>query len=296
LPAALRGTLPDGTPVEVHLSTELPTGLWLVELRTPTAPASRPDRSDHTGSTLRLPGGASLDVLARFRGSHRLWLALVHTPSPTVAEYLGRFGRPIRYRHVTRDWPIADYQTVFASEPGSAEMPSAARPFTPEVVTRLVARGIGVAPLVLHTGVSSLEGDELPYPERYRVGPSTADQVNDARRRGGRIVAAGTTVVRALESAAAADGAVRARDGWTELVVSPERAVRVVDGLLTGWHEPEATHLWMLEAIAGLPALDRAYRAALEAGYRWHEFGDTHLILPGPSRRRSGRRRAARAD
>jgi len=284
VPASIDGTAPTGEPVEVHLSTELPTGIWLVELRTPDSPASRPGRGDHTGTTLTLAGGATLDVLARLRGSHRLWLGVMHTPGATVLEHLERFGRPIRYRHVPRDWPISAYQTVFAAEPGSAEMPSAARPFTPELVTRLVARGIGVAPIVLHTGVSSLEGDEMPYPERYRVDPATAGRVNDARRRGGRIIAAGTTVVRALESAAATDGTVEPSDGWTDLVIRPERAIRVVDGLLTGWHEPEATHLWMLEAIAGLPALDLAYRAALEAGYEWHEFGDTHLILPDPVR------------
>jgi S-adenosylmethionine:tRNA ribosyltransferase-isomerase len=282
LPASIHATTPSGSTIEVHLSTELPTGLWLVELRTPAEPASRPDPSDHAGETLTLPGGGRIEVLARFHGSHRLWLATIHHAEPTIADYLRQHGRPIRYRHVTHDWPVSAYQTVFADELGSAEMPSASRPFTAELVTRLVAKGVDLARVVLHTGVSSLEGDELPYPERFRIDAATAARVNETRRRGGRIVAGGTTVVRALESAVTADGTVVARDGWTDVVVSPEHGVRVVDGLLTGWHEPEATHLWMLEAIAGRPALDRAYRAALAEGYEWHEFGDTHLILPEP--------------
>jgi S-adenosylmethionine:tRNA ribosyltransferase-isomerase len=172
------------------------------------------------------------------------------------------------------------YQNVYVTEPGSAEMPSAGRPFTPEVVTRLVAKGVGVAPVVLHTGVASLEADELPYPERVRVPAPTAERVNAVRRSGRRVVAVGTTVVRALESAVGPDGRLRPVDGWTDLVVTPERGVRAVDGLLTGWHEPASSHLLLLEAVAGRPLLEASYAASLEAGYRWHEFGDVHLILP----------------
>jgi S-adenosylmethionine:tRNA ribosyltransferase-isomerase len=158
-------------------------------------------------------------------------------------------------------------------------MPSAGRPFTPELITRLVAKGIGVTPLVLHTGVASLESDELPYPERTRVPASTAARVNATHAAGGRVVAVGTTVVRALESAVAADGQVAPFDGWTDLVITPERGVHAVDGLITGWHEPEASHLLMLEAVGGRELLERSYAASLAEGYLWHEFGDTHLIL-----------------
>jgi S-adenosylmethionine:tRNA ribosyltransferase-isomerase len=169
---------------------------------------------------------------------------------------------------------------VYANEPGSAEMPSAGRPFTPEVITRLVAKGVGVSPIVLHTGVASLEADELPYPERVRVPSSTADRVNATRAAGGRVVAVGTTVVRALESAAADGDVVQPYDGWTDVVITPERGVHVVGGLLTGWHEPEASHLMMLEAVAGDDLLRRSYDAGLAEGYRWHEFGDTLLLKP----------------
>jgi S-adenosylmethionine:tRNA ribosyltransferase-isomerase len=194
--------------------------------------------------------------------------------------YLGRYGRPIRYGHVPRDWPIDAYQTVYATEPGSVEMPSAGRPLTAEILTQLVARGVGVTPIVLHAGVSSLEDHEAPPPEEYRVPAETASRVNATHAAGGRVVAVGTTVVRALETVADERGIAHPGQGWTETVITPERGVRVIDGLLTGWHEPHASHLLILEAIAGRPMLEDAYRAALDRGYLWHEFGDLHLILP----------------
>jgi S-adenosylmethionine:tRNA ribosyltransferase-isomerase len=147
-------------------------------------------------------------------------------------------------------------------------------------VASLVARGVLIAPITLHTGVSSLEGGEAPYPERYRVPEATARVVNAVRTWGGRVVAVGTTVVRALETVAAPDGSVGAGRGWTELVVTPARGLRAIDGLLTGWHEPESSHLMLLEAAAGPELLARSYTAARAHGYRWHEFGDSHLILP----------------
>ncbi len=218
-------------------------------------------------------------MLEPYGAAGRLWVAALDLPVP-VLTWLAVHGRPIRYGYVERPWPISAYQNVYATEPGSAEMPSAGRPFTPEVITRLVAKGVGVTPIVLHTGVASLEADELPYPERVRVPAATAERVNATRSAGGRVVAVGTTVVRALESAAGVDGVVRPYDGWTDLVVTPERGVRVVGGLLTGWHEPEASHLLMLEAVAGDDLLRRSYDAGLAEGYRWHEFGDVHLLLP----------------
>jgi S-adenosylmethionine:tRNA ribosyltransferase-isomerase len=289
LPAAVDGVSDAGEPFAVHFSTALPSGLWLVELRDPDPAGSRPHPGPVAGRRVDLPGGAALDLIARWHDSRRLWLAVFQPPTTgpaTVAAWLGGHGRPIRYRHVPRDWPLAAYQTAFAVDPGSAEMPSAARALTPEVVTRIVARGIGITPVTLHTGVSSLEGHEAPYPERVRVPAVTAERVNATRAPGpdgrpaGRVVAVGTTVVRALEAATGVDGVVGPLDRWTDVVITPERGVRAVDGLLTGWHEPEASHLLMLEAVAGRPALAAAYRAAVDAGYRWHEFGDAHLILP----------------
>jgi len=279
LPASLEAMRPDGTEVELHLSTPLPAGLWVVELRSPAQPGTLPFRTDVTGETLTLPGGGRVELLARYPRSGRLWVSVLHLPA-SVENYLGVHGRPIRYGHVNRDWPLAAYQTVYANEPGSAEMPSAGRAFTTDLITALVARGIGVAPIVLHAGVGSLETGELPTPEPFRVPATTAAQVNAARANGGRVIAVGTTVVRALETVGDASGVAHPGEGWTEVIITAERGVRVVDGLLTGWHEPAASHLLMLEAVAGRQMLDDAYRAALAGGYLWHEFGDLHLLLP----------------
>jgi S-adenosylmethionine:tRNA ribosyltransferase-isomerase len=279
LAAALDALGEDGTPLVVHLSQRLPAGLWLVELRRPNGRATEPWFEEPPGQTLQLIGGGEIRLATRFESSRRLWVATLDLPAP-ILTYLAVHGRPIRYGYVTRDWPLDTYQNVYAREPGSAEMPSAGRPFTPELVTRLVAKGIDVTPLVLHTGVSSLEANEHPYPEWYRVSPATASRINDVRRHGNRIIAIGTTVVRALESVVDRERVVHAGEGWTDVVVTPQRGANAVDGLLTGWHEPEASHLQMLEAIAGRDLLDVSYAAASAEGYLWHEFGDVHLILP----------------
>lgn len=282
IPAALTGQLPDGSPAVVHLSGELPGGLWLVEIRRPTAHASEPWPLAEPVE-LALAEGGRLRLLASFPGSWRLWLATLDLPEP-LPQYLRRRGRAIRYGHVTHEWPITAYQTVFARTPGSAEMPSASRPFTHELVTDLVVRGVEFAPVVLHTGVSSLEGGELPYPERYDVPAATARRIAAVRRDGGRVVAVGTTAVRAVAAVTDDRGQVHPGVGWTDVVVSPEHPVPSLDGLVTGWHEPESTHLMMLESFAGHDVLDAAYRAALDHGYLWHEFGDSHLILEDRAR------------
>jgi S-adenosylmethionine:tRNA ribosyltransferase-isomerase len=273
LPAAVRAP----GDLAVHFSTPLPDGAWLVELRKVADGATVPYGGGMAGMVLDLPGGARLVLSARVTG--RLWRARLST---AVIPYLLRHGKPIRYSYVPESWPIEAYQTIFATRPGSAEMPSASRPFTPEIVTRLVTRGVTMALITLDTGVSSLEGDEPPYPEHYDVPPQTARLVNLTRRSGGRVIAAGTTVVRALETAASDTGrhGVTAGAGWTELVVSPGNPLRAVDGLLTGFHEPRSSHLLMLETFAGPDLLRRCYDAAIEQGYLWHEFGDVHLLLP----------------
>ena len=266
-------TLPASLPadgLELRLSTRVGPNRWLVEIRS----GGERFRGSREGDRVALPEGRSAELLAPHAGG-RLWLARVEIDDA----YLRRHGSPIRYGYVPRAWPLEAYQTVFGLEPGSAEMPSAGRPFTTELVTELVARGVLVAPLTLHTGVSSPERGEVPYPERYRVPAATARLVNAVRDWGGRVIAIGTTVVRALETAAAPDGRVDAREGWSSHVVTPEVGVRAVDGLLTGWHEPESSHLQMLEAVAGTELLERSYCAARAHGYLWHEFGDVHLIL-----------------
>jgi S-adenosylmethionine:tRNA ribosyltransferase-isomerase len=276
LPAALPGRLADGTAITLHLSTPEPGGeRWVVELRRDGARF----RAARAGDVVGLPAGGVARLHARFLAANRLWLAELELPAPLLA-YLHEHGDPIRYAHQREARPLADHQTVFARVPGSAEMPSAGRPFTERLLDALAARGVGVAPVVLHTGVSSQERGERPYPERYAVSATTAARVNAARRAGGRVIAVGTTVTRALETVAAPDGTVAAGAGWTALTITPERGVRAVDGLITGWHEPDASHLLLLEAVAGRALVERCYAAALALRYRWHEFGDTHLLLP----------------
>jgi S-adenosylmethionine:tRNA ribosyltransferase-isomerase len=273
LPAAV--SVPGG-PLSVHFSTEAPgqRGAWLVELRTAAGKATAPYPDGRPGQRYPLPGGATLMLREEYsRG--RLWLSTVDTP---VRPLLHRYGSPIRYGYVPRPWPLSAYQTVFATRPGSAEMPSAGRPFTDRMVTRLVCAGVAIAPVLLHTGVASPEAHERPYPERFSVGPVAARLVNQARAAGGRIIAVGTTAVRAVESAVGPDGTVVPAAGWTDLVVTAASGIRAVDGLLTGFHEPRASHLDLLAAIAGMPLLERCYAAAAGSGYLWHEFGDVHLL------------------
>src|SRR5581483_1139278 len=151
--------------------------------------------------------------------------------------------------------------------------------FTPELITRLVARGIIIAPLLLHTGVASLEQHEPPYEEFYRVPSETARLVNQTKAAGKRVIAVGTTVIRALETVTDTDGITHPGEGWTRVIVTPERGIRSVHALLTGLHEPQASHLLMLEALAQPEHLKKAYREALQQGYLWHEFGDLHLLV-----------------
>jgi S-adenosylmethionine:tRNA ribosyltransferase-isomerase len=285
-------TLPAAVPsydrsVVVHFSTDLGAGRWVVEVREPCGLGTRPHPVDH-GQVIALAGGA----VVRLRQPHspvasgaaRLWEADLVTPVPLSAWLAGE-GRPIRYGCATTAWPLDAYQTIFASTPrrdpglGSAEMPSAGRPFTPELISALIGVGVVFAPITLHTGVSSLEAHEPPYAERYRVVASTARLVNEARAAGGRVIAVGTTATRAIETDAV-DGLAHAGDGWTELVITPERGLQVVDGIISGWHEPEASHLLLMEAVAGRPLLEASYDEALRERYHWHEFGDIHLVLP----------------
>jgi S-adenosylmethionine:tRNA ribosyltransferase-isomerase len=298
--AALPAERTDGTPLTVHLSTHLPADLWVVELR--SASGDEPVLDGKPGEALALPDGAGLVLQTAYlsekreRGeeSNRLWISTLNLPV-NLNDYLERNGSPIRYGYVRENWPASYYQTVYATEVGSAEMPSAGRAFTPELITRLVANGVSVVPLILHTGVASLEDDEPPYEEFYRVPPETAAAINAARTAGRRVIAVGTTVVRALETVTDSDGTTHPGEGWTDVFITPERGIRSVDAMLTGLHEPRSTHLSMLEALVGSVSeyplatsgtehLEFAYSEALKRGYLWHEFGDLHLILPGHTR------------
>jgi S-adenosylmethionine:tRNA ribosyltransferase-isomerase len=285
--SALMASRADGTPLEIHLSTHFDDDLWTVELRTiDELGKTKHFEGAREDEILNLPGAASAilqgpytsDCIDHSPPSETLWLAKLIFPYQ-VDDYLERHGFPIRYNYVKEKWPLSFYQTVYATEPGSAEMPSAGRPFTPRVLKRLKSRGIQIAPLVLHTGVSNIESHEPPYKEFYRVPAETALMVNEARAAGHRIVAVGTTAIRALETVTNGDGKTHAGEGWTCLVITPQRGLRAVNALITGMHEPEASHLAILEALAGRSHIKTAYEEALRKGYLWHEFGDLHLIL-----------------
>jgi S-adenosylmethionine:tRNA ribosyltransferase-isomerase len=280
LPARVSARRADGIAVPLHVSTSLDDGAWVVEVRRPGNDG--PDPRAEPGTVLELPGDVRLTLLAGFpdpRRASRLWRAVVDPPVATTT-YLPVHGQPIRYGYLHGTFPLAAYQNVYAVEPGSAEMASAGRPLTERLIVALVARGIPVAPVVLHTGVSSPELHEPPYPERFAVPEVTARLATITRRAGRRVVAVGTTVTRALETATDDDGVVRPRSGWTDLVLGPERPARTVTGLLTGLHAPEASHLQLLQAVAGPDLVDEAYRAAVAEHYLWHEFGDATLFLP----------------
>jgi S-adenosylmethionine:tRNA ribosyltransferase-isomerase len=289
LPAALPGVTTDGDRVEVHLSTVEPGTVyrdalkaresrWVVEVRTRGPYGGDPSYADRAGTVISLRGGGRVRVDSGYpagTAAPRLWTADLLTPAPLL-DWLHAHGDPIRYRYVSAPWRLSAYRTTYADTPGSAEMPSAGRALTPRVFRRLRSRGVEVAPLVLHTGVSSLETGDPPYPEWYDVPRATAATVEAAKRNGRRVVAVGTTAVRALESVVETGRLT----GWTDLLITPARGVSTVDGVLSGWHEPVASHLMMLEAVAGRALLEASYAEAVKTGYRWHEFGDLHLILP----------------
>ncbi len=286
--AAVRVRRADGSALIMHLSTHLEANLWAVEVRA-LDPAGKSHHFHETrqGEILELPNGGSAVLQGAYtsecdaaaKPSETLWCAELDLPVPIDA-YLAANGAPIRYNYVKREWPLAYMQTVYATETGSAEMPSAGRPFTPELLERLKASGIAIAPLILHTGISNLETHEPPYKEFYRVGKETARRINETRAAGGRVIAVGTTAVRALETLTDTAGEMHSGEGWTCLVITPTRTLRMVDGLVTGFHDPEATHLAILEALAGRAHIESTYKEALAQRYLWHEFGDLHLILP----------------
>lgn len=276
LPASLpaRGRLGE---FRLNLSTRYADDLWLAEPRwSVEQPGPMPWRP---GDRL-LVAGVAARMVAPLTTAPRLWF-VAFDGDPWQA--MRQRGVPIRYGYLAgADPPLSAYQTIFARVPGSAEMPSAGRPFTARVLGRLRARGVRIARVVLHAGVSSLDlldgsTASVAFPEPFRVPGAAAHAINRTRRDGGRIVAVGTTVVRALESAADG-GETRPTSGFTRVLIGPERGAGIVDGLVTGFHTEGTSHLALLTAIGGAARVGDAYGEALREGYLWHEFGDVHLL------------------
>jgi len=276
IPASLpaEGRLGD---ILLNLCTRFRSDLWIAEPRWSAGkPGPMPVRP---GDELTI-GSSRVRLLCEYPGLPRLWFAHADRPFESIATEV---GGPIHYGY-TDAWPMEVYGTLFSRVPGSAEMPSAARPITPRIKGLLEEAGIRFAPILLHTGVSSLEIEgetvegEAMYPEPFSVSRETADAVNRAHAAGGRVIAVGTTVVRAFESAWTPEG-VRPRAGFSRLQVSPDSGVHAVDGLLTGFHDPVTSHLALLAAFLGMDRVRNAYGEAIQNGYLWHEFGDSHLVL-----------------
>ncbi len=281
LAAAVPGVL-SGQQMVVHFSTPLRRDRWVVELRMPDA--SGPILDARVGNTVGVPSGTLTleEPYGEISGDKiRLWGASLEIEGG-VRTLMRRHGAPVRYSYVPDEWPLSYYQTIFSDRrrwPGSAEMPSAGRPFSARVVRALRRKGVRLAGIELHAGVSSQEAHEPPQSERFSVPVQTARAVNAAARRGSKVIAVGTTVTRALETVATESGQVVAAAGWSDLVLGPDRGTRVVKGLITGWHPPEASHLDLLRAVVGSAVVDEAYRRAVVGGYLWHEFGDSCLML-----------------
>jgi len=286
----------ESATLPASLPAEGPGGPFLLNLCTRYAPRlylSEPRRSFRDPGPLPLaPGdratvsGVPVRFLAPYPGIPRLWFV---STGEDLLPILPRSGSPIRYGYVETPWPLSTYQTLFSRVPGSMEMPSAGRPFTRRVMEALAARGVGIATVVLHCGVSSLEvgedrvDEQVLYPEPFEVPEATARAVDQTRHHGHRVVAVGTTVVRALESSWE-EGRVRPRRGLTRLYVRPPEPLRAVQGLLTGLHDPLTSHLALLFALGPPRWVREAYQVAVRAGLLWHEFGDSHLILPEAAR------------
>lgn len=283
LPAVLSGCeLGQGKCMEIRLAQHLPDNSWLALLLcqqgNPFACGLR------SGMQLDFGQGLIGTVGERNQNIPRLWQMRFSKSGTELMDLLYRLGRPIRYEYVSAPWDLDYYQTVYAKEPGSAEMPSAGRAFTWKLLFELKRRGVETAYIVLHTGLSSYMDDELDlqHPaseEEYFISETAAQKINQTHRQGGRVIAVGTTVVRALESVADQAGNIDAGHGYTRLHITSEHRTQSVDGLLTGLHEPEASHLDLLTAFLPAAEIRSAYEEAVQQRYLWHEFGDLNLIL-----------------
>ncbi len=282
LPSALPVWLPGDRPGRVHFSNRINDREWLIEIREVQGNKTVRWKKGEEGMNFDLPEDGFIQLNRRFYKNRQLldlWLAKFST-GRTPEDYFNAYASPIQYDKLNERYPLAYYQTFFAFHPGSSEMPSAGRGFTSALVERLLKKGVIFAPILLHTGVSSLEENERPYPEYMEIDPVSAAIVNSAKNQGRRVIAVGTTAIRALESAADASGKVIPYRGNTDLFIHESYAMKIAGGLLTGFHEPRASHLNMLQSLAGFDHIKKAYAAALGGKYFWHQFGDLHLILP----------------
>lgn len=274
--------LPRGSSGMVHFGTPVSHGDWLVEIREIVGDKTVRWKEGSEGMEFDLPGGARLKLKGKYyenRDLLHLWKAELSIKEHP-GSYMAGYGRPIKYDKLNEPYPLGYYQTLFSFHPGSSEMPSAGRGFTQNQVDKLMQKGIVFVPVLLHTGVSSLEENEPPYPEYMEISPLSALIINNANQLGRKVIAVGTTAVRAVESAANREGEVFPYRGNTGLFITDYYRMKSIGGLLTGFHEPRASHLNILQSLAGFNHIEKAYSTAIEHNYYWHQFGDLHLILP----------------
>lgn len=280
--------------IEARLAEHLSDDTWLALLLCHSA-AVGSNGSDKCDDDLLLAGlqngmeiqfghGLIATIYDHDNNIHKLWRIRFSKSGTELIELLYRLGQPIRYEYVSRPWDLDYYQTIYAREPGSAEMPSAGRAFTWKLLLGLKRHGVKMGYISLHTGLSSYMDDavDLQHPaseEEYSVNHATAELINKTHSQGGRVIAVGTTVVRTLESVSNNNGNVNAGHGYTRLHITANHKLKTVDSLLTGFHEPEASHLDLLTAFLTAGRIHKAYDEAIRKGYLWHEFGDVNLIL-----------------
>lgn len=299
LPSSLAGTTESNEPVEVRLAGEAEDGTWRAILfgagdwRARTEDRPEPP-SVRAGAVIRFDG-LSATVESVDAASRRLVRLRFAASGASLWRALYRAGRPVQYSYLRGPLALWHVQTAYAARPWAVEAPSAGFALTWELLLELRRRGVTVARITHAAGLSST-GDEaldarLPLAERFEVPAETVRAVDETRANGGRVIAVGTTVARALESAAeAGDGRLVPLSGTTELLLGPERHPRVVDGLITGVHEAATSHYTLLESFAPRALLDRAHAFAARERYLGHEFGDTVLVLRGVSIGNTGRR------
>ncbi|MFK7936460.1 MAG: S-adenosylmethionine:tRNA ribosyltransferase-isomerase [Saprospiraceae bacterium] len=279
--AAFPIVLPNGKKGRIHFSTQMNNTEWLAEIRVIKGNKTVRWQAGEVNMVFELAAGLTIQLKSNFYES-RTMLNLWRVEIKTVRDfqsYRNEYGQPIRYENLDKPYPLDYFQTFFSFHAGSSEMPSAGRGFTPELIDKLLQKGVVFAPILLHTGVSSLEENESPYPEYFEVNPITAAILNHAKSNDNRIISVGTTAIRAVESATNEVGKVISQKGHTNLYIKSDYQMKTVNSLLTGFHEPKASHLHMLQALAGVRHIARAYTAAIDHAYYWHQFGDLHLIL-----------------
>jgi S-adenosylmethionine:tRNA ribosyltransferase-isomerase len=287
LPASLAGELADtGGAIELRLvgpglgrrwrAVAFGAGDW--QLDTDARPSPPPLEP---GTRLRLRGGLEAKV-AEVEG--RLVELAFEREDAELYAGLYAAGRPVQYSHLEEELELWSVQTLFAGRPWAVEMPSAGRPFTAAILAALRRRGVAIARLTHAAGLSATGDPELdaalPLPEPYEIPAETVELIARTKTAGGRVIAVGTSVVRALESAVEDHGELRSGRGLARLILSPAHELRVVDGLLTGMHDPSESHYRLLGAFASERTLQTTWCFALGADYRSHEFGDLALLLP----------------